>query len=87
MRAWPALLLPPHTAAGRNDDPLLFVKELHRQLDIMAASTALAARRLLSAMDCLAAFAKSAQSGVVADDLDLFCKLHAELLRRNIGSC
>ncbi len=53
----------------------------------MAGSSALAAQRLLSAMDYLVAFAKGDQSGVVADDVDLFCKLHAELLRRNIGSC
>jgi hypothetical protein len=68
-------------AAGRNDDPLLFVKELHRQLVGMAADNAHAVERLFSAMNSLAAYAKNQRSGVVSDDVDLFCKLHAELLR------
>ena len=76
-------LLLPDRAAGRNDDPLLFVKVLHRQLVGMAHTNALAVERLFSAMNYLASFAKNPLSGVVADDIDLFCKLQAELLRCN----
>ena len=73
-------------ATGRNDDPLLFVKELHRQLVGMAADNAHAVARLFSAMNSLTAFAKNQRSGVVCDDVDLFCKLHAELLRCSLAT-
>jgi hypothetical protein len=83
-----ALSVPParchresRVAAGRNDDPLLFVKVLQRQLAGMAAADAVAPARLFSAMRNLAAFANDARSGIVADDADLFCKLQSELQR------
>jgi hypothetical protein len=72
-------------SAGRNDDPLLFVKVLHRQLAVLSAANSAAVGRLFSAIDVLASFAKDTSSGIVADDLDLFCKLQSEL-QRNRGA-
>lgn len=62
------------------------MKELHRQLVGMAAGNAHAVARLFSAMNSLAAFAKNQRSCVVCDDVDLFCKLHAELLRCSLAT-
>ncbi len=75
---------PPHSrriTAGRNDDPLLFVKVLQRRLADMALTNAAAHGRLFSAMRVLNFFADDPRSGVVADDAELFCKLQSELQR------
>jgi hypothetical protein len=68
-------------AAGRNDDPLLFVKMLHRHVVQLATQQATAVQRLLCAMEALSSFARSPHSGVVEEDADLFGKLQSELCK------
>jgi hypothetical protein len=57
------------------------VKLLHRHLAVLSATNSAAVGRLFAAIDILASFANDISSGIVADDLDLFCKLQAELQR------
>ncbi len=73
-------------STGRNDDPLLFVKVMQRQLAGLATANAAAPGRMFSAMNVLAFFAKDPRSGVVADDAELFCKLQSELQRRSTAA-